>query len=92
LKTQTLKTLQVILTSRGLKTSGVKDELINRIIEQIPMPPYEPPGKGISYEDDLSHCITFSLKQAEKSGGYCKRCQEEIDQGYWLDYYYYIIL
>jgi hypothetical protein len=75
------KQLKAILIGRGLKNTGIKSELIERIIELIPMPEYEPPTTGITYDDDPTHSITFSVKQAEKSGTTCRRCNEEIDQG-----------
>lgn len=75
-----IKQLRTILIGRGLKSSGLKEELIERCLSQIPMPAYEPPTTGISYDED-PHSITFTVKQADKCGIPCKRCNQEIDQG-----------
>lgn len=72
--------LKDILNHHGLSQVGKKNDLKERILNQIPFPKYEPKAK--SYEWDSSDKKPVYLLLKAKSGkGNCVRCLTPIDQG-----------
>lgn len=72
--------LKDILKHHGLSQVGKKNDLKERILNQIPFPKYEPKAK--SYEWDSSDKKPVYLLLKAKTGkGNCVRCLTPIDQG-----------
>ena len=75
------KLLKEVLAAHGLGTSGKKDELKDRVLNQIPLPIYEALEK--SYEWDSTEQASkrkYYLSRAKTSQANCVRCLTKIDQ------------